>query len=70
MTMLIHTRDRFEPGSFAATSRNGIEADAAAAARREKIKLFCIRALSVLAALGALTAVIALKAAIYYWRFH
>jgi hypothetical protein len=37
---------------------------------RAAIKRVCIGALTVLAATAALTAIIGLKAAIYYWRFH
>jgi hypothetical protein len=37
---------------------------------RAAIKRFCFGALTVLAATGALAAIIGLKAAIYYWRFH
>jgi hypothetical protein len=37
---------------------------------RAAIKRFCIGVLTVLAATGALAAIIGLKAAIYYWRFH
>jgi hypothetical protein len=69
MTMLMHTRGPFERVPSSITTRNNVSASAAAA-RRAMIKRFCISALTVLAAVGALTAVIALKAAIYYWRFH
>jgi hypothetical protein len=51
------------------TLLNNIKAGAPTA-RLAMIKRFCISALPVLAAVGALTAIIALKAAIYYWRFH
>jgi hypothetical protein len=37
---------------------------------RTAIKRFCLGALTVLAATGALAAIVGLKAAIYYWRFH
>jgi hypothetical protein len=43
---------------------------AAAAARLAVIKRFCIGALRGAAAVSALTAIIALKAAIYYSGFH
>jgi hypothetical protein len=69
MTMLMHTRDPFERAPSPITRRNN-DIAGAAAERRAMIKRFCISALTVLAAVGALTAVIALKAAIYYWRFH
>jgi hypothetical protein len=67
MTMLAHTHGPFERAP--ASRQNAVSAETAAA-RRAAIKQFCIGALTVLAAFGALTAVIALKAAIYYWRFH
>jgi hypothetical protein len=70
MTMLMHTRGPFEQAPSRITRQNSIKGAGAAAARRAMIKRFCVSALTVLAAAGALTAVIALKAAIYYWRFH
>jgi hypothetical protein len=69
MTMLLHTHGPFERAPASITRQNTDNANAAAA-RRAAVKRFCISALTVLAAFGALTAVIALKAAIYYWRFH
>jgi hypothetical protein len=69
MTMLMHTRGPFERVPSSITTRNTIRVGVAAT-RRARIKRFCIGALTVLAAGGALTAIIALKAAIYYWRFH
>jgi hypothetical protein len=70
MTMLMHTRGPFERAPSPITRQDSIRDAGAAAERRAMIKRFCISALTVLAALGALTAVIALKAAVYYWRFH
>jgi hypothetical protein len=69
MTMLAHTHAPFERAPASIKRQNTVSAETAAA-RRAAIKQFCIGALTVLAAFGALTAVIALKAAIYYWRFH
>jgi hypothetical protein len=69
MTMLMHTRGPFQRAPSSMTRQNTIRV-AAAAARLAVVKRFCIGALTVLAAGGALTAIIALKAAIYYWRFH
>ena len=69
MTMLMHNHGPFERAPSPTTRRNNVSAGAAAE-RRAVIKRFCISALTVLAAVGALTAIIALKAAIYYWRFH
>jgi hypothetical protein len=48
----------------------GAVAKAAAKAHLATIKRFCMRALPVLIAAAALTGIIALKAAIYSWRFH
>jgi hypothetical protein len=69
MTMLMHSRDPFgrAPGSTEKRETNG---EAAAQARLALIKRVGRHALVVLAAGGALTVIVALKAAIYYWRFH
>jgi hypothetical protein len=69
MTMLTHSHSLFErvPDS---TSKQNTGKARSTAARRAAINQLCMSALVVLAAFGALTAVIALKAAIYYWRFH
>jgi hypothetical protein len=69
MTMLMHSRDPFGPAP-ASTERPDTNREAAAQRRLALIKRVCRHALVVLAAGGALTAIIALKAAIYYWRFH
>lgn len=69
MTMLLHTHGPFERVPASMPRANTAQPDAAAI-RMAAIKRFCFGALTVLAAFGALTAVIALKAAIYYWRFH
>jgi len=53
-----------------ASARQDTAGTGAAKAHLATIKRFCMGALMVLMAAGALTAVIALKAAIYYWRFH
>jgi hypothetical protein len=58
------TRTRYSSARQATVSKG------AAKAHLATIKRFCMGALMVLMAAGALTAVIALKAAIYYWRFH
>ena len=67
MTMLIHSRDPFgrAPGS---TEKRETNREAAAQARLALIKRVGRHALVVVAA--ALTVIVALKAAIYYWRFH
>jgi len=69
MTILMHTWRPFERDACSTTRRNTIGVGAAAA-RRALIKRFCINALTVLAAGGAIISIIALKAAIYYWRVH
>ena len=69
MTMLIHNRDPFGPAPASAERRDPSR-EAAAQARLAMIKRVCRRALVVLAAGAALAAIIGLKAAIYYWRFH
>jgi hypothetical protein len=68
MTMLMHTCGPFERGPSSTAKRDTI-GDGAVEARLATIKRLCIGALTVLAACGALAAIIALKAAIYYWRF-
>jgi hypothetical protein len=68
MTMLMHTRGPFERDPSSPVRRD-TTSDGAAEARMAAIKRLCIGALWVLAATGALAAIIALKAAIYYWRF-
>ncbi len=69
MTMLMHSHSPFEQVPASKQTPNAATAEASAM-RAAAIKRFCFGALTVLAAFGALTAVIALKAAIYYWRFH
>jgi hypothetical protein len=65
MAILTHHSD----GRF--HSSEGHTASAGAArANPAVIKRFCLCVLTVLLAGGALTAVIALKTAIYFWRFH
>jgi hypothetical protein len=68
MTMLMHTRDPFERAPSLMERRDTIR-EGAAEAHLAMIKRFCMCALTVLAAGGAIAAIIALKAAIYYWRF-
>lgn len=68
MTMLTHTHGPFEPAPRSTERRNTTEAGTAAA-HLAMIKRFCIGALAVVAAGSALAVIVALKAAIYYWRF-
>ena len=69
MTILMYTRGPFER-SPSSMERRDIIREGAAEAHLAMIKRFCMCALTVLAAGGTLATVIALKAAIYYWRFH
>jgi hypothetical protein len=69
MTMLMHTGGSFKPAPRPPRQRQPIAAGDAQT-RLSIVKRFAIGALKVLAASGALTAIVALKAAIYFWRFH
>jgi hypothetical protein len=69
MTMLMHTHSPFERAPASMKKQNNVRVDTGTT-HMAAIKRFCFGALMVLGAAGALTAVIALKAAIYYWRFH
>ena len=69
MTMLMHTRDPFQRAPSSMGRRDTVR-EGAAEAHLAMIKRFCISALTVLAAGGAIAAIIALKAAIYFWVFH
>ena len=69
MTMLMYTRDPFERAPSSMERRDAIR-EGAAEAHLAMIKRFCISALTVLAAGGAIAAIIALKAAIFFWVFH
>jgi hypothetical protein len=69
MTMLTHPRRPLERAPYSAARRQALgprEADA----RLAKIGQFCMCAFTILLAVGALTGVIALKAAIYLSRLH
>jgi hypothetical protein len=69
MTMLMHTRDPFEWTPSSMGRRDKVR-KGAAEAHLAMIKRFCISALTVLAAGGAIAAIIALKAAMFSWVFH
>ena len=69
MTMLMHTRGSFERAADSSGNLDAV-AKAAAKAHLATIKRFCMRALPFLVAAAALTGIVALKAAIYFWRFH
>ena len=69
MTMLMHTSDPFQqtPSSI---ERRGTIGEGAAEAHLAIVKRFCVSALTVLAAGCAIAAIVALKAAIFFWVFH
>jgi hypothetical protein len=69
MTMLMHTRDPFERVRSSMEKRDSIR-QGASKAYLATIKRLCIGALTVLAAGAALAAVIALKAALFFWVYH
>ena len=69
MTMLMHTRGPLERASHSSASRDASEADAARA-HVSIIKRFCISALTVVTAAGAIGAIVASKAALFLWVFH
>ena len=69
MTMLMYTRDPFERAPSSMERRDAIR-EGAAEAHLAMIKRSSISALTVLAAGGAIAAIIALKAAIFFWVFH
>ena len=69
MTMLMQTRDPFEQASSSVERRDAIR-EGAAEAHLAMIKRFCVGVLTVLAAGGAFAAIIALKAALFFWVFH
>ena len=69
MTMLTHTRGPLERAPYSPQRRDTVAAPPAAA-HLAMIKRFCMCALTVLAAGGAIAAIIALKAAIFFWVFH
>jgi hypothetical protein len=69
MTMLMHTSGPFERARHSSPQRDRVAARPAAA-YLAMIKRFCLAALTVLAAGTALAAVIALKAALFFWVYH
>jgi len=69
MTMLMHTRGPLERAAHS-SGRPDAVGTAAGNAHLATIKRFCICALTIMAAGGAVTAIIALKAAIYLPRFN
>jgi hypothetical protein len=68
MTMLMHTRGPFERARDSSQRRD--RTAMRAAAHLFMIKRLCLGALTALAAGAALAAVIALKAALFFWIYH
>ena len=66
MTMLTDTRVPFEPATYPSAQRTAVRPGA----RLALIKQICLYAVTIILAGGALTGIIALKTAIYFWRFH
>jgi hypothetical protein len=67
--MLTHTRGPLERAAYSSQRRDTVAARPAAA-HLAMIKRFCMCGLTVVAAGGAIAAIIALKAAIFFWVFH
>jgi hypothetical protein len=64
MTMLTHARGPFERARHSSGSRRTAEAGRAAA-HLATVRPFCLRAVAILLAAGAVAAIMALKIAIY-----
>jgi len=69
MTMIAHGHGPFDAAVHSSPAR-GSTVTTAAEARRPMIKRLCIDALAMLALGGVGTAVVALRAALYFWRYH
>jgi hypothetical protein len=69
MTMPMHRSGPFERARHSSQRLDRV-ATRPAAAHLAMIKRFCVAALTVLAAGAALAAVIALKAALFFWVYH
>jgi hypothetical protein len=69
MTMLMHVRDPFERAPSSIKGREPVR-QGVALAHLATIKRLCVGALTVLAAGATLAAIIALKAALFFWVFH
>jgi hypothetical protein len=68
MTTLTQTRDPFTPASY--SGRRDSVGAGTANAHMATIKRFCVCALAALVGGSAFAGVIALRVAIYFWRFH
>lgn len=68
MTMLTHTGNRFKPASYSPGRRDTAGATPVGA-HLAVFKRFCVCAVAVLLAGGAVTGIIAIRTAAYFWRF-
>lgn len=66
MTMLTHIRGPLERAAYAPARADSVARDA----RIAMIRRVCWSALMILLAFGALTGIVALKTAVYFWRYH
>ncbi|QWG19456.1 hypothetical protein KMZ68_06310 [Bradyrhizobium sediminis] len=69
MTLLTHSNGPFESATYSSGARS-TAGTSAAEAHLTMIKRFCIGALATLAIGGAASAVVALRAALYFSRHH
>jgi hypothetical protein len=69
MTMLTHIRGPLDWAPYSSQRRDTVAAHPAAE-HPAMIKRFCMCALTVVAAGSAIAAIIALKAAMFFWVFH
>jgi tetrahydromethanopterin S-methyltransferase subunit E len=69
MTMLMHTGSSFKPVRHSPDGQ-ATAGTVAAHAHLAMIKRFCISTLTVLAVGGAVTAIVAFKAALSVWVYH
>jgi hypothetical protein len=69
MTMLMHTRGPFERAPYSSQRRNAAGARPAKA-RLAMVKRLFLCALVALLAGGAVAAIMAIKVASFFWRFH
>ena len=68
MTMLTHTRNRFKPASHS-SGRRDTPGATPVGVHLAAFKRFCVCAVAVLFAGGAVAGIIAVKTAAYFWRF-
>lgn len=68
MTMLTHTGNRLKPASYS-SGRRATAGATPVGAHLAVFKRFCVCAVAVLLAGGAVAGIIAVKTAAYFWRF-